>query len=52
MSGDRFPGAVDVFLPKTGAHCVCLINWSDTESPEPELSLQSLPLDPDALYTV
>ncbi len=31
MSGERFPSVVDVFIKKTGAHCICLINWSDTE---------------------
>ena len=31
MSGERFPGAVDVYVPKTEVHCVCLINWSDSE---------------------
>ena len=31
LSGARFPGAVDVYVPKTDAHCICMINWSDTE---------------------
>ena len=31
LSGERFPGAVDVYVKKTGAHCVCLVNWSDDE---------------------
>ncbi|MCR5295054.1 MAG: alpha-galactosidase [Lachnospiraceae bacterium] len=31
LSGERFPGAMDVYVKKTGVHCVCLVNWSDTE---------------------
>lgn len=29
----------DVFLPDSGAHCVCMINWSDTEEMIPSLNL-------------
>ncbi len=52
FSGDRFPGAMDVFLPESGTHCVCLINWSDTEDRRTVLRLPDLSLDPDASYAV
>lgn len=52
MSGERFPGSVDVYLPKSDVHCVCLINWSDTEEMIPELKLALLPLKPDSRYAV
>ena len=52
MDGERFPGAVDVYLPKTGAHCVCLINWSDTEPVRARVCLDALPLVPGLEYAV
>ena len=52
LSGERFPGTVDVYIPRTGAHCVCLINWSDTEDRKAVLHLAELQLDPEGEYTV
>ncbi len=52
MSGARFPESVDVYLPETGAHCVCLINWSDTECLPVAFSLRALPLAKEQKYTV
>jgi len=52
FSGARFPGAMDVFFPENGSHCICLINWSDSCEQRTQLNLSELPLDPDASYAV
>ena len=52
LNGERFPGTADVYFPQTGAHCVCLINWSDTEDRRAVIHLADLPLDPEGEYVV
>jgi len=52
LSGARFPEAVDVYIPQTDAHCLCLINWSDTDDKPTEVDLAALPLDKNASYAV
>ncbi len=54
LSGERFPGAVDVYVKKTGAHCVCLVNWSDDEEMKISMNLAEVlkgDADPEASYT-
>ena len=46
LSEDRFPKTVDVFVKKTGAHCLCVTNWSDTEEEELRVFLSDLSLKP------
>ena len=50
MAGERFPSEADVYIKKTGAHCVCIINWSDTEEKIPEVHLGALGLEPEGRY--
>ena len=45
LSKDRFPKAVDVLVKKTGAHCLCVINWSDTEAETAGVHLSDLSLE-------
>ncbi|MBQ8072357.1 MAG: alpha-galactosidase [Clostridia bacterium] len=52
MSPARFPGCVDVLIKKTEAHCLCLINWSDTESEYASVNLELLRLDASKRYVV
>ena len=52
MSGERFPGAFDVYVRKTDVHCVCLMNWSDTEEMEVTLCMRDLKLSPSEQYVV
>ncbi len=42
MTPDRFPGPADVYIPKTGAHCLCIINWSDTEEKKIQFRLSDV----------
>ena len=51
LAPDRFPAMVDVLIKKTGVHCVCRINWSDTEDEVTELDLSILHL-PEGKYAV
>ncbi len=51
MSESRFPEAADVYIVKTDVHCVCLINWSDTEIKQAELEMSVLNL-PEGEYAV
>ena len=51
LAPDRFPAMVDVLIRKTGVHCVCQINWSDTEDTAAALDLSILHL-PDGEYAV
>lgn len=51
MAGKRFPEAVDVYVGKTGVHCICLINWSDTDPLQVRLDLSKLSL-PEGEYAV
>ncbi len=51
MAPERFPSEVDVLIRRTGVHCICRINWSDTK-PEPViLNLSDLHL-PSGKYAV
>ena len=50
QSLERFPSEADVYIKKTGAHCVCIINWSDTEEKIPEVRLGTLGLEPEGRY--
>lgn len=52
LDGERFPGAMDVYIPQTDAHCLCVINWSDTQDKPVEIDLSQLKLDADAAYAV
>ncbi len=51
LAPERFPASMDVFIKKTGVHCVCMINWSDTEEKTVNLDLSCLAL-PDGDYAV
>ena len=42
MSGERFPEAMDVYVKKTGVHCLCMINWSDTAPRSVKVNLKGL----------
>ena len=52
LSGGRFPDTVDVLVEKTGAHCLCLINWDDEKPRFPSIRLADLPLEENADYAV
>ena len=51
MAGERFPGDMDVFVEKTGVHCLCMINWSDTEARPARVDLKGLVME-DGMYAV
>ena len=45
FSKERFPFMMDVWIRKSDVHCVCLINWSDTDEKAAELDLSMLSLE-------
>ena len=44
LFAERFPSEADIVVTKTGAHCVALINWSDTEEKPVTVNLSDMNL--------
>lgn len=42
MNPERFPGAVDVYMPSTDSHYTCCINWDDDAGYSPDICVKKL----------